>query len=211
MRIVATSDTHFPFDASKIPDGDVFILAGDLMYYGDPAEWHPRLECLAALPHKHKIYVPGNHDYYARGYRGIARSSLRREAKTILLDDMDPSISIDGIEFYGLPFVTGLRGWAYNVEEEWLEQYMANIEAPHVLISHSPPYKIRDKVGQLQHYGALTYNRWFYAQDIKPDHWICGHIHESYGSEKIEGCQFHNVAMCDEKYEQVNPPIVIDL
>lgn len=30
MKIVATADTHYPFDASMIPNGDVFILAGDI-------------------------------------------------------------------------------------------------------------------------------------------------------------------------------------
>ena len=37
-RIVATSDTHFPFSGDLIPDGDILIHAGDLMYYGDPGE-----------------------------------------------------------------------------------------------------------------------------------------------------------------------------
>jgi predicted phosphodiesterase len=62
MRLVATSDTHFDFPPEFVPDGDVFLHCGDLMYTGYPDEWKGRVESLAALPHKLKILVPGNHD-----------------------------------------------------------------------------------------------------------------------------------------------------
>lgn len=39
MRIVATSDTHFVPVQGWIPDGDVFVHAGDLMQDGYPSEW----------------------------------------------------------------------------------------------------------------------------------------------------------------------------
>ena len=73
MRIVATSDTHYPpfvrrldmmlntvWDPTiPIPDGDVFIHAGDLMRMGYPDEWGPAVEWLARLPHKHKSVCIG--------------------------------------------------------------------------------------------------------------------------------------------------------
>lgn len=216
MKIVATSDTHFPFDATRVPDGDVFVLAGDLMYEGIPAEWERRIECLAALPHKTKLYVPGNHDYYPFHYRGIARSQLRREAKTTLVDDLDPVVVVEGIRILGIPFVTGLPGWAYNREEAEVYRWLTHATEhtiPHVIVSHSPPYQIRDSVGTVnpQHYGCMAFNKWFYEPGQKPDIWISGHIHDSYGHEQIDGCDFYNVAMCDEKYQQVNSPMVIEV
>lgn len=214
MKIVATSDTHFPFDPKAVPDGDVFVLAGDLMNEGTPAEWHPRLECLAALPHKHKLFVPGNHDYYTQHFRGLARSQLRREAGVTMVDEVEPWITIDGVRFLCLPFVTGLPGWARNVEEDWLYRWLMNTldfdPAPDVIVSHSPPYKILDACGK-ENYGALAYNKWFHDEGTKPDVWICGHIHESYGTERIERTDFYNVCMCNEQYKQVNPPMVIEL
>lgn len=213
MRLVATSDTHFPFDASRVPDGDVFVLAGDFMYEGTPAEWKPRVESLAALPHKIKIYVPGNHDYFPFHYRGVARSQLRRAASTLLVDDYDPMVMVDGVRFLCIPYVTGLHGWAYNREEadvyRWIKQATEDA-VPDVIISHSPPYQIRDAVGN-QHYGCMAFNKWFYEPGPKPKVWICGHIHDSYGHERVDGCDFYNVAMCDEKYQQTNQPMVIDL
>lgn len=213
-RIVATSDTHFPFDNNLIPDGDVLIHAGDLMYRGDPGEWDSRLASFASLKHKTKIYVPGNHDYYPAQYRGIARSTMRREGGgTTLNDGADGVVKLGstGLTMLAIPYVTGLHGWAYNVEEEWLSSWLAyHYAIPDIVISHSPPFRIRDSDGK-QSFGSTAMNRWFYTLQTKPKLWICGHIHESYGTETIEGCTFANVAMCNEQYEQVNPAMVFDL
>lgn len=213
MRLIATSDTHFPFDSKLIPDGDVFILAGDMMYEGTTAEWKSRVESLAALPHKRKIYVPGNHDYFPYHYRGLARSQLRREAGVTMLDESDPQLVLDGKKFLGIPFVTGLRGWAYPADEayvySWIKAATENF-SPDVIISHAPPYKILDSV-QDQHYGCMAFNKWFYKPGAKPEVWISGHIHDSYGATKKDDCWFFNVAMCNENYEQVNAPRIIDL
>lgn len=216
MKLVATSDTHYPFDASTVPDGDVFILAGDFMYEGTPAEWAPRVASLAALPHKRKIFVPGNHDYFPFHYRGLARSQLRREANVTLVDDYEPRFEIEGIKFLAIPYVTGLHGWAYNREEPQVYQWLCDVTegyAPDVIISHAPPYQIGDAVGAspVNHYGCMAFNKWFYEPGKKPEVWISGHVHDSYGHQRIDRTDFYNVAMCDEKYKQVNPPMVIEI
>ena len=60
------SDTHscvekgqLPFD---IPDGDVFLHAGDFTDYGEVHKVKEFNEWLGKLPHRHKIVVAGNHD-----------------------------------------------------------------------------------------------------------------------------------------------------
>lgn len=97
MRLVATSDTHFPFD-------DRLIHAGDLMYTGYLDEWHARLESFKALPHKVKLYVPGNHDYHVQNYEGVAAAELRKADVTMLhnaamcdrkYEQTNPAIVID--------------------------------------------------------------------------------------------------------------------
>lgn len=221
MRIVCTSDTHFPFGRDLIPDGDVLIHAGDLMYRGDPGEWDSRLESFQMQPHKQKIYVPGNHDYYPFHYRGIARSTLRRDAGVKLDDGNDGVVSLgkgSGLNMLAIPYITGLPGWAYNVEEDWLTGWLRRIDmsfiTPNVVVSHSPPWRIRDAVSKYEgkdNYGSTALNKWFYSLERKPKLWICGHIHDSYGVEEIEGCTFANVAMCNEQYKQVNPAMVFDL
>lgn len=218
MRIVATADTHFPFGADMIPDGDVFIHAGDLMYNGYVQEWQERLDSLAALDHKVKLYCPGNHDFHPALFEGIARAELRRNANTRMVGvGSEGTIDVQGYKLLAVPYVTGLKGWAFNVQEDWLLEYMRNFDDVDIVVSHSPPYKILDCVNpsaeesKHRHVGSLALNQWFYALEKKPKVWICGHIHESYGRTTIDGCTFYNVAMCDGDYNQSNKPMVIDL
>lgn len=223
-RFVAVSDTHYAFDASLIPDGDVLLHAGDLMYRGTPDEWNERVESLAALPHKHKIFVPGNHDFYLEHYEGVARAELRR-AGVKLIGTSNPDITINNIKILGLPWVTGLQGWAYNREEAWVEKYLEryfqhSYPSPQIVVSHAPPFNILDAIRPQQtahrdqeHVGCLAYNKFIYGpnQHFMPRYWISGHIHESYGEENIGNTTFLNVAMCDRKYDQTNPAKVFDL
>lgn len=219
MRIVATSDTHFPFTVQE--EGDVFVHAGDLMYSGQLPEWQERLTSLRNIQgFRHKLLVPGNHDYYLEHYAGLARTELRR-ARVMLLNEYNPTAEIDGVKFLAIPFVTGLPGWAYNRDEDWVSRWLEQVTdgfTPDVVISHAPLFGTLDatnpnasNVRQRNHVGGLAANRWYHAAAVKPKLWICGHIHESYGILNTDTTRFHNVAMCDRAYEQSNAPHVIDL
>lgn len=222
MKIVATSDTHFPFDTSNIPDGDVFILAGDMMYTGQVDEWAPRLASLAALPHKRKIFVPGNHDRWVDYHLGAACEELARIGVEVCGVGQPTTYHMeeDGrlTTFLCLPYVTNLPTWAFNRSEEWLKEYMKQFsDMPiDVVISHAPMFGILDATDpeikntrERRHVGCRAYRSWFDKKEVKPKVWICGHIHESYGQTNHAGCQVYNVAMCDRDYKQSNKPRVI--
>jgi 3',5'-cyclic AMP phosphodiesterase CpdA len=225
MRIVATSDTHFDFDPSDWPEADVFIHAGDLMYTGQVDEWKGKLDSLKVVKAKHKYYVPGNHDYYPFHFEGLASSQLRREAKVKMIRPHDPIITLPDstLKVLGVPYVTGLPGWAYNVSEDWLLDWLREVTAgtrADVVVSHAPMYEMLDAIRPLaatrreqEHVGGLAMNRWFHELDDRnrPLVWINGHIHESYGHEFYEGCHFYNVAHCDRNYDQNNQPMVIEI
>lgn len=220
MKILATSDTHFPFDSSEWPEADVFIHAGDLMYTGYPDEWKGVVGSLANVRAKKKFYVPGNHDYHPQNYRGIARAELRKQAGVQLVDDYDPIVKLpNGMTMLAIPFVEGLPGWAYNREKEaiarWLDGWNVN---PDIVVSHSPPYRILDTPDPLapdtpkrQHWGSWALRYWFDKLERKPLLWFCGHIHESQGSTVVDGCHFHNVALCDRDYKHTNPVCLVEV
>ena len=217
MRIVATSDTHFnvPPDVATrlIPDGDILVHAGDLMYQGTPDEWPVVTEWLANMPHKHKIYVPGNHDFHTALYMGIARADLRRRCGVHMLtvETGNRLVLPNKMQLVGLPFVTGLPGWAYNTSEDALDAFLSELQPADIVVSHAPVYRHLDKVNPKESVGCVAYNRWWTKHSAEIKHWINGHIHESYGTEKDEGTTFYNVCMCDREYKQVNPAMVIDL
>ena len=46
---------------------------------------------------------------------------------------------------------------------------------------------------------------------IKPKYHIFGHIHQSYGIYINDSTTFANASICNEKYNPINEPIVLDL
>lgn len=63
-RVVCMSDTHSltPYIKFDIPDGDIFIHAGDFTKCGQLQEVVEFNNWIGALPHKHKIVIAGNHE-----------------------------------------------------------------------------------------------------------------------------------------------------
>ncbi|XP_055383659.1 UPF0046 protein C25E10.12 [Condylostylus longicornis] len=64
LRIVCMSDTHSltPYIKFDIPDGDIFIHAGDFTKCGRLQEVTEFNEWIGRLPHKHKLVIAGNHE-----------------------------------------------------------------------------------------------------------------------------------------------------
>jgi len=64
LRFVCMSDTHSLTSHLKnpIPDGDVFVHAGDFTRTGKLSEVKEFNSWLATLPHKHKVVIAGNHE-----------------------------------------------------------------------------------------------------------------------------------------------------
>ena len=81
MRIVAVADTHLFHDELVIPEGDVFVHAGDLCRGGDLDELRVASDWITSLPHRYKIVVAGNHDWAfvhdRAGARGFANVTFR--------------------------------------------------------------------------------------------------------------------------------------
>jgi predicted MPP superfamily phosphohydrolase len=63
IRVVCISDTH-DNTVPNVPNGDLLIHAGDLTNSGTVEDIQKQLDWLASLPHRHKVFVAGNHDSY---------------------------------------------------------------------------------------------------------------------------------------------------
>lgn len=212
MRLVATSDTHKKVDIAIIPDGDVFIHAGDLMTTGYLDDWKEQLEWLAELPHKKKLYIPGNHDFHIHHYPGPALQELRKIGVTVIGFPGNDSFAThtfdNGMNVLGLPFVKNLPRWVFNSNEIEVEEYLSRMPKASIVVSHSPVYGIMDGDGTYNA-GFIAYKK--YIEEHQPLYWIHGHIHEAYGNSKLGNTQIFNVAMCDRNYAHVNKPLVLDI
>lgn len=228
MRLIATSDTHVKVDTTFIPDGDVFIHAGDLMTTGYPDDWKEQLEWLAELPHEHKFYVPGNHDFHIMLYPGPALQDMRRIGVMVLGFPGNHRFRTarlpNGLVLGGCPFVPGLDNrWAFG--EKFFESFgeqpeivvMDLLQKCDILVTHSPIRGILDKSDRNnEHAGSYEFrsalSRVAKLETLRTRQWIHGHIHERYGSDIDPETlmKIYNVAMCDRENQHVNPPLVID-
>lgn len=211
-RIVAISDTHSRHEKMPaLPDGDILIHAGDATGLGKLDEITEFNRWLGTLPHKHKIFVAGNHDWLFEKSPELARALM---TNAIYLQDN--LVEIEGLKIYGSPWQPRFFNWAFNVNrgvpiaQKWaLIPYDTD-----VLITHGPPHGIMDNVfdpwaDTVEAVGCEELLP--VVKRIKPRAHIFGHIHAGYGQVEIDGIQFINASICNEVYAPVHPPIVIDL
>src|SRR5262249_34479500 len=108
--IVAVADTHLFHSELRVPDGDVFVHAGDLCQAGHLGELEVAAEWIRSLPHKHKVVVAGNHDFAFFDFPGKAQ---RLFAFCTHLEDT--GATIDGVSFWGSPWEPEFNDWAFNL------------------------------------------------------------------------------------------------
>jgi predicted phosphohydrolase len=204
MRIVAVADTHtFHEDLRSIPDGDLFLHAGDLCRGGRLEELRTAATWLRTLPHRHKIVVAGNHDWCFVREPQAAREVLGSD----ILYLQDSEAAIDGIRFWGSPWQPRFNDWAFNLPRgEALASKWALIpHGVHVLVTHGPPYGIGDRCGDPVRQGCQDLRE--AVRRARPLLHVFGHIHQDGGVWQEEEVWFANVTT----WEGERGPTVIDL
>ena len=208
MRLVIASDTHGLHDAVTVPDGDVFIHAGDLTSVGDLDEISNVGKWIRGLPHRHRVVIAGNHDRGFEEQPADAQRSLGVEDGITYLQDS--GVVIDGIKFWGSPWQPEFLSWAFNLPRgaELACKWNLVPRGTDVLITHGPPMTILDDLHG-QHLGCA--DLWKRVTDITPRVHVFGHIHEASGVEERDGTTYVNASICDGHYNPVNPCRVIDI
>lgn len=189
MRIVAVADTHtFEADLGSLPEGDVFIHAGDLARAGTLDEMAPVAQWIRSLPHRHKIVVAGNHDWCFVRDRPAAEA-LFGDSVIYLQDD---DCVIDGVTFWGSPWQPAFNDWAFNLPRgATLAKKWAMIpETTDVLITHGPPRGFGDGTWQAR-LGCEDLLRAVHR--VRPRLHLFGHIHQDGGVWREHGVCFGNV------------------
>jgi len=207
MRIVCFSDTHKKHRDVVLPDGDVLVFAGDMCGRGGIQSVRRFNEWLGEQPHHHKIVVAGNHD---RPFENFPyREMINEISNAVYLEDC--RYDIDGLVFYGSPWQPEFCNWAFNLPRgEPLRSRWRHIsDHTDVLITHGPPANVMDECDDGQRVGCMDLSERIDELDLKLH--VFGHIHHSYGVEKIGATTYVNACVCDEDYVVSNPPIVIDL
>lgn len=203
MNIVAISDLHGLLP-ENVPDGDVLVIAGDLCpwekshAYWSQYKWmttklFPWLERIQSV--EQIIFIGGNHDFVLdpepRKYHEYTSNPAYRkilEAINNLSPHIhylrDSGLTIDGVKFWGTPYVPEFFGWAFMEVDSDLHLRYDNIpEDTDVLISHGPPYGFGDVAtdfGSIEHVGSYALSS---ALSKRPNIKLnfFGHIHGGWG------------------------------
>jgi Icc-related predicted phosphoesterase len=213
LSIVAISDTHGMHAAMEqaVPDGDVLIHAGDFCGRGRAGEVRDFAAWIGALPHRHKIVTPGNHDSPVENDAATFREVFAAQGIRLLINE---TVEIEGFRFFGSPYTPTFLNWHFMrdrgpaIRAEW-ETIPDDAD---VVVTHGPAYGHGDLAPPWRgepprHVGCLELlNR---LRSVRPRLHVFGHIHDGYGvtiSDEIPGTTFVNASVCTEAYRPSNRP-----
>lgn len=193
MRIVAVADTHLWERDLVVPEGDVFVHAGDMLRSGRLAELPLAAEWIRGLPHPYKIVVAGNHDWCFQ---------LEKEAALELLGDgviylEDSGVTIAGVRFWGSPWQPEFCNWAFNLPrgKPLADKWALIPEATDVLVTHGPPHGYGDRTADGRREGCEDL---LGALDrVRPALHVFGHIHEDGGAWWRDPTRIANVTTAE--------------
>ena len=213
MRLVFLADTHGFNEKIAVPDGDILIHCGDATNEGTLPEVNCFANWFGGLPHKHKIFVAGNHDWLFQRQPYIAKQ-ICKDYGIMYLEDQ--GTTVEGLRIYGTPWTPNFMEWAFMLdEEEDLEDKFQHIPGGlDVLITHGPPYGILDEVRgdfKVRNCGSRALKDVVLKQ--KPRVHAFGHIHLGYGQKQTADTHFINAAVwwTLDNVTPKNIPICVDL
>lgn len=197
MTILHLSDTHGCH--RRLPElayADIVVHSGDFTMNGSEAEAIDFINWFCDLPHRHKIFICGNHDDCLYGAK---------------IDGLDSNVhylcysgvTIDGIKFYGVPMFMG-----DCITDRQSREY-ANIPPDtDVLITHSPAYGILDLDNDIN-YGSEELLYRIQSLDLKAH--VFGHIHARHGQTVAHGIIYSNGSIMNTDYSNYFKPNLITI
>ncbi|MCD7926944.1 MAG: metallophosphatase domain-containing protein [Bacteroides sp.] len=197
MRLLHFSDTHSQHCALKpLPDADIVVHSGDFTFAGSEQEAIDFMDWFCNLPHRHKIFIAGNHD--------VCLLNAQVEG---LPDNVhflnNSSITIDGLKIHGTPMFI-----EYDLSGEDRKCINAIPDDADIVVTHQPPINILDFSDNI-HYGSQLLRE--KIMKVKPLYHLYGHVHGNYGVIKESDTIFSNAAVLDEEYRLINAPRLFEI
>jgi Icc-related predicted phosphoesterase len=209
MKFCCISDIHENFNV-KIPKCDYLLIGGDIL--ANPTIrsqlfWMQKFEVFISKIEDRGIkwlMTPGNHDtIFESNFYHLVSDRIKRNT---LIDEYR-LIENHSLSVYGSPWQRTFFNWAFNKDEEDLVNTWSRIpENTEILLLHSPPFGILDaNLGSI----SLTER----IKELKKLKLVVfGHIHYGYGKTVDKnGVIFVNAALCNNRNELVNKPIIVEI
>ena len=205
VRLVLLSDTHGMHRSVRAPEGDWLIHAGDFTVSKSWKEIVDFNAWLAELPHRVKILVPGNWEFWLEA--DLSKRSLLSNAAVLI----NERIQIEGLHIWGSP-VTPLYGGAFGMSSaaDRKRLYDQIPDDTDILITHGPSFGMLDcppnsnlHVGCRELFDAVM--------RVKPTLHLFGHVHGAKGIVYTDSTIFVNAALLGPHGEMDKAPIVLRL
>lgn len=225
LKIVAISDVHGKWNKIQIPKCDILISAGDYSFRGERHMVKDFHRWLNKQPAKHIISVQGNHELLVEKYFLECKEIAKEECNRVHFIEED-LIEIEEIKIYCSAWTPYFNNWAYNagrtISEAALYQkpFIGDIwnripDDIDILVTHGPPYEILDlapvnRINPIPRNVGCERLKERIKSLKKLTHHIFGHIHNDYGIKQIDGITYINASICNEAYQPLNEPIVVD-
>ncbi|KAL0487567.1 MPPED1 [Acrasis kona] len=228
LRIVVMSDSHNMHDRLSVPDGDVLIHCGDPTNFGTEQELINFNEFLGNLPHQHKLVIFGNHEEQVSKF---TKSEIKKSIITNAIYLEDDEITIEGVKFYGTPWVpnmysllmekrrianyqpngvgniTSYDNMFYFKDDDTLREKWSMIpDDVDFLITHSAPLGVGDYNHVVKHGVGCPLLRERISQLQNVAVHAFGHLHENYGISSHNKTLFINAAV-----SHLHHPLFFDL
>jgi predicted phosphodiesterase len=192
VRLVVLSDTHNQHRRIVVPPGDILVHLGDAADRGNRQQLEDFAVWFAAQPHRHKLFIYGNHDPVANS---VARRILEGVPGCTLL--VDAAVELLGVHFYGMSYAATL---ACDFSA-WPAAGFVD-----VLLTHAPPGRARGR-------GPPELLRRVISSGVTLH--LFGHTHWGRGAEEHQGVTFvncSNVGNTSRNFEAlpVAPPVLVD-
>ena len=206
MKIAFISDTHGKHQQLVLPEADLLIHAGDISERGLKWQIQEFIDWFAELPHPHKVFVGGNHDFLLEQDPETFQSLMKEGI--IYLENS--GVEIEGLQIWGSPITPWFHDWAFNRQRgEAIREYWEAIpETTDILITHGPPRGKGDRTIRGERVGCSDLLG--VVKKIEPRYHVFGHIHEDYGVFEGEKTTFINASVLNLSYQMAHPPVVVE-
>ena len=198
MQITTISDTHGLHHQLQLPGGDLLIHAGDVCNRGTQQEAANFIDWFEKQPYTYKVFIAGNHDFFLEHF---TQQEIQKTLPKNIFYLNDSVIEIEGIKLWGSPITPEFHNWAFNrkrgkeIEEHWKQiPFQTDI-----LITHGPAFGILDTTFNNKNVGCVELLT--HIERVNPKYHIFGHIHEGFGTSKLNKTTYINTASLDFNYK----------
>jgi Icc-related predicted phosphoesterase len=160
---------------------------------------------LGELPHRHKIVVPGNHEFFLEA---DPSERFMLDNAVVLINE---GTEIEGLRIWGSP-VTPLYGGAFGLSstkdrKRLYAQIPRDID---VLVSHGPSFGILDTapISGLHEGCPELLDA---VEQVRPKLHVFGHIHTAYGILQTEHTTFVNASRLGLHNDPDKAPFIFEM